>query len=89
MRIICDTLPITAEIAVLSRSSLLQQDDPADRLIAATALHGGWPLITADEQLRALPDLWGCPNSMDRSHATFNFILAGFAWRSSKETGVQ
>jgi hypothetical protein len=32
---------------------------------------------------------WGCPNSMDRSHATFNFILAGFAWRSSKETGVQ
>jgi ferric-dicitrate binding protein FerR (iron transport regulator) len=32
---------------------------------------------------------WGCPNSMDRSHATFNSILAGFAWRSSKETGVQ
>jgi hypothetical protein len=35
------------------------------------------------------PDHWGCPNSMDRSHATFNFILAGFAWRSSKQTGVQ
>ena len=34
-------------------------------------------------------DEWGCPNSMDRSHATINFILAGFAWRSSKETGVQ
>lgn len=50
-------LPITAEIAALSRSSLFQQDDPADRLIAAAALHGGWPLITADEQLRALPDL--------------------------------
>ena len=28
-----------------------------DSLIAATALHGGWPLITADEKLRALPDL--------------------------------
>ena len=50
-------LPITADIAVLSRSSLFQHGDPADRLIAATALHGGWPLITADEKLRALPDL--------------------------------
>ena len=50
-------LPITADIAILSRSSLFQHGDPADRLIAATALHGGWPLITADEKLRALPDL--------------------------------
>ena len=50
-------LPITAQIAVLSRSSLFQHGDPADRLIAATALDGGWPLITADEKLRALPDL--------------------------------
>ncbi|MCX5954125.1 MAG: type II toxin-antitoxin system VapC family toxin [Cyanobacteria bacterium] len=52
-----NVLPITANIAVLSRSSLFQHGDPADRLIAATALHGGWPLITADEMLRALPDL--------------------------------
>jgi PIN domain nuclease of toxin-antitoxin system len=50
-------LPITAEIAVLSRSSLFQHGDPADRLIAATALQGRWPLITADEKLRALPEL--------------------------------
>ena len=50
-------LPITAEIAVLSRSSTFQNGDPADRLIAATALHGRWPLITADEKLRALPHL--------------------------------
>jgi PIN domain nuclease of toxin-antitoxin system len=50
-------LLITAEIAVLSRSSTIQHGDPADRLIAATALHGCWPLITADEKLRALPDL--------------------------------
>lgn len=50
-------LPITADIAVLSRRSLFQHGDPADRLIAATALDGGWPLITADEKLRALPDL--------------------------------
>ena len=47
-------LPITAEIAALSRSSTFQHGDLADRLIAATALHGRWPLITADEKLRAL-----------------------------------
>ncbi len=52
-----NVLPITTEIAVLSRSSIFQHGDPANRLIAATALHGGWPLITADEKLRALPDL--------------------------------
>ena len=50
-------LPINMDIAVLSRSSLFQHGDPADRLIAATALHGRWPLITADERLRALPEL--------------------------------
>jgi PIN domain nuclease of toxin-antitoxin system len=50
-------LPISADTAVLSRSSLFQHGDPADRLIAATALHGCWPLITADEKLRALPGL--------------------------------
>ena len=50
-------LPISTDIAVLSRSSLFQHGDPADRLIAATALHGRWPLITADEKLRALPEL--------------------------------
>lgn len=52
-----NVLPITAEIAVLSRSPLFQHGDPADRLIAATALHGRWPLITADERLHALPTL--------------------------------
>jgi len=31
--------------------------DPADRLIGATALQLGAPLITADAKLRALPDL--------------------------------
>ena len=50
-------LPITTEIALLSRSSLFQHGDPADRLIGATALHLGAPLITADTQLRALPEL--------------------------------
>jgi PIN domain nuclease of toxin-antitoxin system len=32
-------LPITAAIAVLSRSSVFQQGDPADRLIEATSSH--------------------------------------------------
>jgi PIN domain nuclease of toxin-antitoxin system len=50
-------LPITTEIALLSRSSLFQHGDPADRLIGATALQLGAPLITADTQLRALPEL--------------------------------
>ena len=50
-------LPITTEIALLSRSSLFQHGDHADRLIGATALQLGAPLITADTQLRALPEL--------------------------------
>jgi PIN domain nuclease of toxin-antitoxin system len=50
-------LPITPEIALLSRSTLFQYGDPADRLIGATALELGAPLITADAKLRALPEL--------------------------------
>ncbi len=45
--------PITAKIAALA--SELTPDyplDPADRLIGATALVGGIPLITADERIR-------------------------------------
>ena len=50
-------LSITPEIALLSRSDLFLHGDPADRLIGATALQLGAPLITADTKLRALPDL--------------------------------
>ena len=50
-------LPITPDIALLSRSGLFVHGDPADRLIGATALQLGAPLITADAKLRALPDL--------------------------------
>jgi len=45
------------ELALLSRSPLFLHGDPADRLIGATALQLGAPLITADAKLRALPDL--------------------------------
>jgi hypothetical protein len=32
---------------------------------------------------------WGCPYSMDRSHATIRFTLSRSAWRFSKATGVE
>ncbi len=52
-----EVLPITPEIALLSRSSLFQHGDPADRLIGATALQLRAKLITADAKLRAVPEL--------------------------------
>ena len=52
-----EVLPITPEIALLSRSDLFQHRDPADRLIGATALQLGSRLITADAKLRELPEL--------------------------------
>jgi hypothetical protein len=33
--------------------------------------------------------VWGCPYSMDRSHATIRFTLSRSAWRFSKATGVE
>lgn len=50
-------LPITAEIAELSQSDTFMHGDPADRLIAATALAHRTQLITADEKLRSIPGL--------------------------------
>lgn len=50
-------LPITPEIAELSQNAFFTHGDPADRLIAATALIHRAPLITVDEKLRALPNL--------------------------------
>jgi len=32
---------------------------------------------------------WGCPNSMDRSHAAISATLSRSAWRSSKAMGVE
>ena len=50
-------LPITAEIAEISQSASFTHGDPADRLIAATALAHRIPLITANGKLRAMPGL--------------------------------
>jgi PIN domain nuclease of toxin-antitoxin system len=51
-------LTVSAEIAVMAGS--FGDDfhgDPADRLIAATSLFHGAPLVTRDEALRAMPML--------------------------------
>jgi PIN domain nuclease of toxin-antitoxin system len=48
-------LPITPEVAVLAQSKDFAHGDPADRLIAATALQQRCPLVTADRRLRDMP----------------------------------
>ena len=50
-------LPITPEIASLSQQDFFKHKDPADRLIAATAIHHNAPLITADKKLKKLEPL--------------------------------
>lgn len=50
-------LPITPEIAVLAQSDGFRHGDPADRLVAATALEYGVALVTADAELRKLRQL--------------------------------
>jgi PIN domain nuclease of toxin-antitoxin system len=49
--------PITAEIAALADSDAMPRGDPADRLIAATAITHGAPLVTKDKQLAKVPGL--------------------------------
>ena len=43
--------PLSNEIAILSRKLDLVHQDPADRFIAATAVHYGFTLVTVDENL--------------------------------------
>lgn len=50
-------LPITAEVAALSQSAEIPQKDPADRLIAATALAYGAQLLSADLAMKKIPQL--------------------------------
>ncbi|MDQ2986113.1 MAG: type II toxin-antitoxin system VapC family toxin [Armatimonadota bacterium] len=47
-------VPLTGEIALLSRTLQFDHDDPADRFIAATAHSLGAKLATSDERLRGL-----------------------------------
>ena len=50
-------LPITPKIASLSQQTGFPHKDPADRLIAATAISHNAPLITADRKLRNIEGL--------------------------------
>jgi PIN domain nuclease of toxin-antitoxin system len=51
-------LPITPEIAKISANdALFAHQDPADRIIAATALHYGGSLVTCDQALQAVKGL--------------------------------
>lgn len=50
-------LPISPAIAVRAQASVFQHKDPADRLIAATAMELNAPLITKDRKLASIPDL--------------------------------
>jgi len=50
-------LPITPEIAVLAQSDEFAHGDPADRIIAATALSRRAPLVSADDRLRRMSGL--------------------------------
>jgi prevent-host-death family protein len=47
-------LPISPEIAVLAQSEQFTHGDPADRIIAATAMHFNAKLVSADAQIRTL-----------------------------------
>lgn len=51
-------LPITAEVAAIATQfSEDYPKDPADRLIGATALAEGMPLVTRDERIQNHPRL--------------------------------
>ena len=56
-----NVMPVNAEIAVLAQTACSGHGDPADRLIAATAIYLNAPLVTRDEKLTAnkqLNTLW-------------------------------
>lgn len=54
--------PVTNEVAIHSRLIDLPHRDPADRLIAATALVNRFTLATADENLLACGTIRTHPN---------------------------
>lgn len=48
---------ITPQIAALAQEQGFSHGDPADRLIAATAIAEGLPLLSADSRLQQVPGL--------------------------------
>ena len=49
--------PVTIDVALASRSVRLDNQDPADRFIAASAMVFGLTLVTADRDLCDCPDI--------------------------------
>lgn len=52
-----EVAPISPAIAMRAQASVFQHKDPADRLIAATAMELNAPLITQDRKLAEIPGL--------------------------------
>jgi PIN domain nuclease of toxin-antitoxin system len=52
-----EVLAITPEIAALSVNTCFKHHDPADRIIAATAIYHNFSLITCDKHLFDIPSL--------------------------------
>ena len=50
-------LPISPSIAARSQSGVFEHGDPADRLIAATAMDYAVPLVSADRRLTRVAGL--------------------------------
>lgn len=55
--LLLQVLPITPKIAALAQRGGFSHGDPADRLIAATAMTHDISLLTADQALQRLPQL--------------------------------
>ena len=55
--------PVTIEVAAASRAVRLQNQDPADRFIAGSAMVFGLTLVTADGDLSGCPDIAVLPNT--------------------------
>lgn len=49
--------PLTHEVAIVSREMTVTHQDPADRLLVATARVFDLTLVTADERLLQSPDV--------------------------------
>ena len=58
-----EQLPVTFDIALASRHVRLDNEDPADRFIAATAKVHDLTLVTADRALLRCPDIRTLPGA--------------------------
>jgi PIN domain nuclease of toxin-antitoxin system len=50
-------LPISPAVAARAQDTIFEHGDPADRLIAATAMHHAVPLVSADRKLARVTGL--------------------------------